>query len=155
MGVAQATGTVQFLAAGLIIIAAWFAINGIVAFAEHTVHQLAHGGQFDPAPWILLNLIFSFEAFFTGSLVIIAARASAIKDEAREEADAKHREALAQSQLELLKQNVDLTEQVHKLSEQIHAFVCTDKQDAPGAAAARSPGRRQGEGSPGRSGPSR
>lgn len=128
MGVAQATGTVQFLAAGLIIIAAWFGINGVVPFAEHTIHALAHGGKFDPAPWILLNLIFSFEAFFTGSLVIIAARASAIKDAAREEADAKHREELAQTQLDLLKQNTDLTEQVHKLSEEIHAFVCADKR---------------------------
>jgi uncharacterized membrane protein len=132
MGVAQATGTVQFLAIGLVVIAGWFAINGVVPFAEHTIHALEHGGEFDPAPWILLNLIFSFEAFFTGSLVIIAARASALREEEREQAEATHREELAQRQTELLVKNTELTEQIHVLSEQLsvltqelHTAICT------------------------------
>jgi uncharacterized membrane protein len=102
MAVAKATGTVQFLGVGLLIIAGWFAINGVVGFIEHTVKALANGKQFDPAPWILLNLIFSFEAFFTGSLVIIAARGSAIREEEREVAEATHREELARDQYALL-----------------------------------------------------
>lgn len=131
MGVAQATGTVQFLGIGLVVIGIWFAINGVVPFARHAVHALFHGGQFDPAPWILLNLIFSFEAFFTGSLVIIAARASALRDAAREEADAKHREELAQNQIQLLEKNTDLTVQIHmlteklsQLTEEVHRATC-------------------------------
>jgi uncharacterized membrane protein len=89
MAVAQATGTVQFLAIGLIVIGVWFGVNGVVTCARHALYALFHGKKFDPAPWILLSLVFSFEAFFTGSLVIIATRASAVCDSAREEADAK------------------------------------------------------------------
>ena len=131
MAVAKATGTVQFLAVGLLIIAGWFAINGVVAFIEHTGKALATGKEFDPAPWILLNLIFSFEAFFTGSLVIIAARGSAIREEEREVAEANHREELAQDQLVLLQKNTTLTEQIHSLTQQVetltrevHAATC-------------------------------
>jgi len=134
MAVAKATGTVQFLAIGLLIIAGWFAINGVVAFIEHTAKALANGSQFDPAPWILLNLIFSFEAFFTGSLVIIAARGSAIREEEREVAEATHREELAQNQYVLLQKNTALTEQIHaltqqmdKLTREVHAVTCSGR----------------------------
>lgn len=138
MAVAQATGTVQFLAIGLLVIAVWFAANGVVPFARHAIHAILHGGQFDPEPWILLNLIFSFEAFFTGSLVIIAARASSLRDAAREEADAEHREELAQNQMKLLKENTDLTVQIHTLTEQlnkltteVHRATCSGGASSP------------------------
>ena len=108
MAVAKGVGTVQFLAVALLVIGTWFLVNGVVPFVEQTVSALGDGGQFDPAPWILLNLVFSFEAFFTGSLVIIAARASAIKDEEREAAEAKHREEIAIEHSRMLSAVADL-----------------------------------------------
>jgi uncharacterized membrane protein len=93
--------------------------------------KLKHGGQFDPEPWILLNLIFSGVAFYTGALVIIAQKAQTRTDKANEEAAAKHRDELAQLQTGLLQKNTDLTEQIHTLTEKmntltedVHAATC-------------------------------
>jgi uncharacterized membrane protein len=129
--VASGMGTVQFVVAGTLVILGWVLINGAIPYVEHTFKELAKGGEFDAEPWILLNLIFSGVAFYTGSLVIIAAKAEAKKNAAREVADAQHREELADSQLKLLQKNTDLTEQIHtlseklgKLTEEVHAATC-------------------------------
>lgn len=94
-------------------------------------HEYRKGKQFDPEPWILLNLVFSAVAFFTGALVIIAQKAQTRTDKANEEAAAKHRDELAQDQTDLLQKNTDLTEQIHALTqqlgvrtEQVHAVTC-------------------------------
>jgi uncharacterized membrane protein len=73
--VASAMGTVQFVLIGSLIILAWVVINGAVKYLESTGKALSKGGEFDPEPWILLNLIFSGVAFYTGALVIIAQKA--------------------------------------------------------------------------------
>jgi len=86
---------------------------------ETTWKALEHGGQFDPEPWILLNLIFSGVAFYTGALVIIAQKAQTRTDKANEEAAAKHREELGQFQSDLLQKNTDLTEKIHTLTEKM------------------------------------
>jgi uncharacterized membrane protein len=117
--VASGMGTVQFVIVGSALILGWVLINGAIPYVEHTFKSLAKGGEFDAEPWILLNLIFSGVAFYTGSLVIIAAKSEAKKNAAREVADAKHREELANSQLTLLQKNTDLTEQIHSLSEKL------------------------------------
>ena len=64
-------------------------INGAVKYLESTGKALSNGGEFDPEPWILLNLIFSGVAFYTGALVIIAQKAQTRTDKANEEAAAK------------------------------------------------------------------
>ncbi|HZL47786.1 MAG TPA: DUF1003 domain-containing protein [Solirubrobacteraceae bacterium] len=115
--VASGMGTVQFVVIGSLIILGWVFANGAVHYAETTWRSLQHGGQFDPEPWILLNLIFSGVAFYTGALVIIAQKAQTRTDKANEEAAAKHRDELAQVQGDLLQKNTDLTEQIHSLSE--------------------------------------
>jgi uncharacterized membrane protein len=99
---------------------------------EATFRHLAHGNQFDPEPWILLNLIFSGVAFYTGALVIIAQKAQTRTDKANEEASARHRDEISQSQTDLLTQNTQLTEQIHEmaarlktLTEQVHNTICT------------------------------
>ncbi|MGA8352986.1 MAG: DUF1003 domain-containing protein [Solirubrobacteraceae bacterium] len=120
--VASGMGTVQFVVIGSLIIVGWVFANGAVHYIETTVKALEHGGQFDPEPWILLNLIFSGVAFYTGALVIIAQKAQTRTDKANEEAAAAHRDELAQFQSDLLTKNTDLTEQIHALSEKIHAW---------------------------------
>ena len=129
--VASGMGTVQFVVIGSLIILGWILANGAIHYASTTIHALQHGGQFDPEPWILLNLIFSGVAFYTGALVIIAQKAQTRTDKANEEASAKHRDELAQFQTDLLTKNTDLTEQIHTLSEtlntltrEVHAATC-------------------------------
>lgn len=121
--VAEGIGTVQFLIIALGLIIVWIVVNGGFAYFSGAIKALGHGKPFDPAPWILLNLIFSFEAFFTGSLVVIAAKSQALRSIAREEADAKHREELAGEQRALLQANTDLTAKVHELAAKIDSAV--------------------------------
>jgi uncharacterized membrane protein len=128
---ASGMGTVQFVVTGSVIIVGWVLINNAIPYAEETIKHLAKGKPFDPVPWILLNLIFSGVAFYTGALVIIAQKAEGKKNGVREEADAKHREELAGAQTELLQKNTELTEQIHTLTEsmntltkEVHAATC-------------------------------
>jgi uncharacterized membrane protein len=121
--VASGMGTVAFVVVGSAIILGWVLINGAIPYIEHTFTHLSHGKQFDPEPWILLNLIFSGVAFYTGALVIIAQKAQTRTDQANELAAATHRDELAQFQTDLLQKNTDLTSQIHRLSEQVHGLL--------------------------------
>jgi uncharacterized membrane protein len=109
-------------------------INGAIPYFENTFKALAHGGQFDREPWILLNLIFSGVAFYTGALVIIAQKAQTRTDKANEEASARHRDELSDTQTALLEQNTELTKQIRDiadqlktLTEQVHNTICIEK----------------------------
>jgi uncharacterized membrane protein len=106
-------------------------LNHVVTFVGDSWTGLLDGKGFDPAPFILLNLVFSAVAFYTGALVIIAQKAQTRTDQANEMAGATHREELAQSQSDLLQRNTVLTEQIHTLiekmnilTEQVHAATC-------------------------------
>jgi uncharacterized membrane protein len=129
--VASGMGTVSFLIVSSTIIVGWVLSNHGIHFLAHSWTGLLNGKGFDPAPFILLNLVFSAVAFYTGALVIIAQKAQTRTDHANEEAAAKHREELGQFQTELLQKNTDLTEQIHALAEQlstltreVHAATC-------------------------------
>jgi uncharacterized membrane protein len=139
--VASGMGTVAFLVVSSVIIIGWVLVNHVIPFLDDSWHGLLKGKGFDPAPFILLNLLFSAVAFYTGALVIIAQKAQTRTDQANEEAGARHREELAQSQAELLQRNTDLTVQIHAiaeqlsaLTEQVHAATC-----GPQSAAASAP----------------
>ncbi len=130
-GVASGMGTVGFLLISSGVILAWVLANHVVHFLSNSWTGLLNGKGFDPAPFILLNLVFSAVAFYTGALVIIAQKAQTRTDKANEEAAAKHREELAQFQTDLLKKNTDLTEDIHTLSEklstlteEVHTAIC-------------------------------
>lgn len=136
--VASGMGTVQFVVIGTLIILGWVLANGAAHYVSDTIKALEHGGQFDPEPWILLNLIFSGVAFYTGALVIIAQKAQTRTDKANEEAAAKHRDELAQFQSDLLTRNTDLTEQIHALSQrmstltqEVHEATCKEGGGSP------------------------
>jgi uncharacterized membrane protein len=133
-GVASGMGTVAFVVIGSLIIIGWVLINGAIPYFENTFKALAHGGQFDREPWILLNLIFSGVAFYTGALVIIAQKAQTRTDKANEEASARHRDELSDTQTALLEQNTELTKQIRDiadqlktLTEQVHNTICIEK----------------------------
>jgi uncharacterized membrane protein len=129
--VASGMGTVGFLIASSTIILLWIFSNHVVRFLSNSWSGLMHGKGFDPAPFILLNLLFSAVAFYTGALVIIAQKAQTRTDKANEEASAKHRDELSQLHTELLQKNTQLTEDIHKLTEkmsslteEVHAATC-------------------------------
>jgi uncharacterized membrane protein len=135
--VASGMGTVGFLIVSTTIILAWVFINHLTGFLSASWHGLLRGKGFDPAPFILLNLIFSAVAFYTGALVIIAQKAQTRTDRANEEANAAHREELAQFQTQLLQQNTDLTKEVHQLAqrlqgltEDVHSATCPPNGEA-------------------------
>jgi uncharacterized membrane protein len=121
--VADTMGTVQFVMVSTVVIVAWVLVNHVVHFLSHSWDGLLHGRGFDPAPFILLNLVFSAVAYYSASMVMIAQKTQAKRDLAREEADAKHREELAGTQSALIRQNTELTEQVHRLTKEVHALV--------------------------------
>jgi uncharacterized membrane protein len=130
--VASGMGTVGFLVASSTIILLWVFSNHVVKFLSNSWHGLLHGKGFDPAPFILLNLVFSAVAFYTGALVIIAQKAQTRTDKANEEASAKHRDELSQLHTQLLQQNTQLTQETHALAEklsalteEVHAATCS------------------------------
>jgi len=136
--VASGMGTVGFLLVSSGLIVAWVLSNHVIHFLSNSWKGLLNGSGFDPAPFILLNLLFSAVAFYTGALVIIAQKAQTRTDKANEEAAAKHRDELAQYQADLLKRNTDVTEQihtlsekVHKLTEEVHAATCSGVPRVP------------------------
>jgi uncharacterized membrane protein len=86
--VASGMGTVGFLLVSSGIIIAWVLANHVVQFLSNSWTGLLNGTGFDPAPFILLNLVFSAVAFYTGALVIIAQKAQTRTDKANEEAAA-------------------------------------------------------------------
>jgi uncharacterized membrane protein len=120
--VASGMGTVGFLVVSSAVIVGWVLANHVVAFLGNSWTGLLHGRGFDPAPFILLNLVFSAVAFYTGALVIIAQKAQTRTDRANEEAAARHRDELSQSQSDLLERNTELTERIHALTEQLTAL---------------------------------
>ena len=129
--VARGMGTVGFLLVSSAVIVAWVLANHVVHFLENSWKGLLNGQGFDPAPFILLNLVFSAVAFYTGALVIIAQKAQTRTDKANEEAAAAHREELSRTNTQLLEKNTDLTEQIHTLTQsmntltqEVHAATC-------------------------------
>ncbi|MEA2428613.1 MAG: hypothetical protein QOF37_2241 [Thermoleophilaceae bacterium] len=133
--VASRMGTVGFLVVSSAVILLWVLSNHVVHFLSKSWTGLLNGDGFDPAPFILLNLVFSAVAFYTGALVIIAQKAQTRTDKANEEASAKHRDELAQFQTKLLEKNTELTEQVHALTEklsdlteEVHRTICRPPQ---------------------------
>jgi uncharacterized membrane protein len=136
--VASGMGTVAFIVSSSLIIIGWMLVNHLAHFVALSWDGLLNGKGFDPAPFILLNLVFSAVAFYTGALVIIAQKAQTRTDKANEEASATHREDVAQTQNDLLTKNTDLTEQIHALAEQltaltreVHTAICAGGTQAP------------------------
>src|ERR1035438_3300819 len=117
--VASGMGTVGFLLISSSIIVAWVLANHVVHFLSDSWTGLLNGQGFDPAPFILLNLVFSAVAFFTGALVIIAQKAQTRTDKANETAAAAHRDEISELHTSLLEKNTDLTEQIHTLTEKV------------------------------------
>ena len=123
-------GTPQYILGQTLVVIAWIALNGV-----------AIGLQWDPYPFILLNLAFSTQAAYAAPLILLAQTRQAERDKrADDRAERRHGEmereaaervaaikaetdrlvALLDSNTELTRQDKELTEQVAALTREIH-----------------------------------
>lgn len=79
--VAEHVGSWPFIIVQSVILAAWIAYNGWVAV------RILHGRPFDPYPFILLNLALSFQAAYTGPVVMMSENRQAARDREMAEHD--------------------------------------------------------------------
>lgn len=116
-------GTPTFLIAQTVVVIAWIAVN--VAAVSY---------QWDPYPFILLNLMFSLQAAYAAPLILLAQTRQAERDRHLNEVDAAHRESIAratitnQEQLAaLVRQLADDVGQNHRL---LQSLAPADEQDS-------------------------
>jgi uncharacterized membrane protein len=101
-------GTPQYIVGQTIVVAIWIALN-----------SLAVSFEWDPYPFILLNLAFSTQAAYAAPFILFAQTRQADRDKAHQEASTKHRDELAATQLHLLEENTALTRQIGHLTEEL------------------------------------
>jgi uncharacterized membrane protein len=107
--VAGAIGTWRFLIGQGIVIVAWILANVLL---------LLNRG-WDPFPFILLNLMFSIQAAYTGPVLLLAGNRAAQHDRLRLEHTAELEEAAEKVTLEILKEIEKNTETTLKVAEHI------------------------------------
>jgi uncharacterized membrane protein len=119
-------GTPRYIIGQTIIVVLWIVLNSI-ALIHH----------WDPAPYIMLNLIFSTQAAYAAPLILLAQTRQADRDKYHGDAiDKRHTtlEEMATKQtaeiIELLNSNTsltqqdkDLTDEVAKLTREMHALL--------------------------------
>jgi uncharacterized membrane protein len=126
-------GTPQYILGQTIAVILWIALNSV-----------AIGLDWDPYPFILLNLAFSTQAAYAAPLILLAQTRQADRDKQSGEELEAHRElmlrhgeektaalkretdelrTLLESNTDLTRQDKDLTEQVAKLTREIHALL--------------------------------
>jgi uncharacterized membrane protein len=87
--VAGRVGSWPFIIVQSVLLAAWIVANGFL------IRDWIGGKPFDPYPFILLNLVLSFQAAYTGPVVLMSQNRQAAKDRDEAEHDyAVNREAL-------------------------------------------------------------
>ena len=108
---ARLFGTPQYIVAQSLVVAAWIALNSIALISE-----------WDPYPFILLNLAFSTQAAYAAPLILLAQTRQAERDKEHGELiDKRHTtlEEAAERQtreiMALLESNTELTREVHAL----------------------------------------
>jgi len=126
-------GTPQYILGQTLVVIAWIAINSAAILY-----------QWDPYPFILLNLAFSTQAAYAAPLILLAQTRQASRDKGlgekmelhreKEEKDGERRvaqlkqetdklQALLEANTDLTRQDKDLTEQVAALTREIHTLL--------------------------------
>jgi uncharacterized membrane protein len=131
--IARFFGTPQYILGQTIVVILWIALNAVgIAL------------QWDPYPFILLNLAFSTQAAYAAPLILLAQTRQAERDKMSEDRAERRHERLDQmaaqreeeiraataelvkllnSNTDLTRQDKELTEQVAALTREIHAQV--------------------------------
>jgi uncharacterized membrane protein len=100
--VAASVGSWPFIIIQTTLLAAWIVANTLL------IGEWVAGEPFDPYPFILLNLVLSFQAAYTGPVVMMSQNRQAAKD--RDEAE--HDYSVNQEALERLKRLEARTEEL-------------------------------------------
>lgn len=106
--VAAFVGSWWFLGGQAFFLFLWLIYNTL----QFTLH-------FDPPPYILLNLLLSFQAAFTGPVLLIAANVGALRDHAQSD----RIEKLAAQSEQLADQNERMTERILGLEQMLEQHV--------------------------------
>jgi uncharacterized membrane protein len=123
-------GTPQYIVGQTIVVVLWIILNSVAVI-----------NQWDPYPFILLNLAFSTQAAYAAPLILLAETRQAARDKIAAELTEKHRERaeqmaerrvralkvetdkleeLLQSNTDLTRQDKELTEHLATLTREIH-----------------------------------
>jgi uncharacterized membrane protein len=116
--VAKFGGSWPFIFAFVGLIGLWMLINTVL------LARVLHGRQFDPYPYIALNLALSAMAGLQAPIIMMSQNRAAARDEAlaaHHYAESQRMEQVLTVERKLLEENTELTKQVHQLSLQIHA----------------------------------
>ncbi|HEX9235825.1 MAG TPA: DUF1003 domain-containing protein [Actinomycetota bacterium] len=118
--IASFGGSWPFIFMFLGLIAAWMVLNAVF------LARVLHHRQFDPYPFIALNLMLSALAGLQAPIIMMSQNRAATRDEAlaghHYEESQKMEQLLATSNA-LLQTNTDLTKAIHDLTVQIHRSV--------------------------------
>jgi uncharacterized membrane protein len=114
-------GTPKFIFGQTLIVAIWIVLNAV-----------ALANDWDPYPFILLNLAFSTQAAYAAPLILLAQTRQADRDKATADEDARaadaqrrHVEAESAGLRELLQANNALILRIAELTSEIHTASCT------------------------------
>lgn len=102
-------------------VGSWWFLGGQAGFLVlwliyNTLQATRH---FDPPPYILLNLLLSFQAAFTGPVLLIAANVGAMRDHAQ----ADRIEKLTAQNEQLAEQNVQLVDRLFSIEQLLEEHV--------------------------------
>lgn len=111
--VTEAMGSWTFIILQAVVLALWIVLN-LVGWFYH----------WDGAPFILLNLCLSFQAAFTGPIVLLSQNRQATRDRKRDDLEAQEVQGLFEShellmqinkqQLEIINQHTELLQFLHE-----------------------------------------
>jgi uncharacterized membrane protein len=94
-------------------------VQSIVVVFWVLVNALGFIFQWDPYPFVFLNLAFSLQAAYAAPLILLAQTRQAEREKHAEEAAAIHREEVAKTQLDLIQGNTDITTETHSTATQV------------------------------------
>ena len=121
--IARFGGSWPFIFSFLAMIVLWMLVNTVL------LARILHGRQFDPYPYIALNLALSAMAGLQAPIIMMSQNRSAARDEALAAHHYRESQAMEQvlsNQLALLQENTELTKQVNGLAQRIHELVGGD-----------------------------
>jgi uncharacterized membrane protein len=109
-------GTPKFLIGQSLFVVAWITINAI-GFVY----------QWDPYPFILLNLAFSTQAAYAAPLILLAQTRQADRDKMQAQMLEAHRDAAAQADERLEQRLAALLEENTRLTREIHTHLTRER----------------------------
>jgi uncharacterized membrane protein len=115
--VAKFGGSWRFIFLFLSVIVLWMVINTLI------LGRALHGDQFDPYPYIALNLVLSAMAGLQAPIIMMSQNRASARVEAlasHHYAESQKMETVLENQKQLLDENTELTKQIHDLTLQIH-----------------------------------